>query len=160
GDRDAGRGLVLKTLQNGVDVIGPLLLIGGEEVDHELREAALVGTRLGDQRQVGRRRAAIGRARGLLVRERRREVVRRAARTLEHLAVVVRAVLDLVLRRERRCLRRRVAGAAGVGEVAERDIGQAVAGRADFLVDLQATLQRAAIILAEPAGKGPLLGRR
>src|SRR5690606_42052191 len=50
-----------------------------------------VGPRLGDQREIGRCRAAIGCARGLLVRERRREVVRRTARTLEHLALVVRS---------------------------------------------------------------------
>src|SRR4029453_3027942 len=107
---------------------------------------ALVGTRLGDQRQVRRRGAAVGRTGCVLVRERRREIVRRAAGPLEHVAGVVRAVLDLVFGGKGCRLRGGVAGAAGIGEVAEGDIGQAMAGRADFLVDLQTALQGAAIV--------------
>ena len=123
-------------------------------------KAALVGARLGDQRQVRRQRAAIGRARGLLVGEWRGEVVGRPAGPLEHFALIVRAVLDLVFGRECRRLRGRIAGTAGIGEIAERDIGQRVAGGADFLVDLQPALHRAAIELAERTGKRPFLRRR
>src|SRR6185312_11590578 len=97
----------------------------------------------------------------LLVRERRREIVRRPARPLEHVARIVRAVLDLVFGGKRRSLRHRIAGTAGFREVAEGNVGQAVTGRADFLVDLQAALQGAAIELAEGTGERPLLsGRR
>src|SRR6185295_15091515 len=94
---DAGRRLVFKALQQRIHVVRALLLELGEEVDKEQRKAALIGPRLGDQRQVRRRSAAIGCARSLLVRERRGEIVRRPARTLEHLALGVWAVLDLVL---------------------------------------------------------------
>ena len=73
----------------------------------------------------GGSRAAIGGARRLLVRERRREIIGRPAGPLEHLALVVRAVLDLVVGGERRRLRLGIAGTAGIGEVAERDVVQA-----------------------------------
>src|SRR5262249_58462851 len=105
--------------------------------------------------------AAIGRTGRLLVREWRGEVVRRTAGTLEHVARIVGAVLDLVLGRKGCHLRRRVTGTAGVSEIAEGDVGQAVTGRAHFLVDLEAALQRAAIVLAQRAGEGPgVAGRR
>src|SRR6202035_3278153 len=116
-------------------------------------ETALIGTRLRDQRKVRRQTTAIGRARRLLVREWRGEIVRWPAGPVEHVAGIVRTVLDLVFGRERRRLRHRIAGAAGIGEIAERDVGQPVAVRADFLVDLQAALQGAAIELAERTGK-------
>src|SRR5690348_10469744 len=96
----AFRYLVLEPLQDGGDVVRPLLLVLGEEVEDEPGKAALVGSRLGDERQVGRRGAAVRGPGGLLVRERRREVVRRTAGTLEHLALVVGTVLDLVVGRE------------------------------------------------------------
>src|SRR4029077_3608896 len=98
---------------------------------------------------------------GLLVRERRREIVGGPARPLEHVAGVVRTVLDLVFGGESGRLRRRISGTAGFGEIAECDVGQAVTGRADFLVDLQAALQRSTIVLAKGPRERPLLrGRR
>ena len=63
--------------------------------------------------------AVVARARGVLVRQRRREIVGRPAGALEHLALVVRAVLDLVLGGDRLDLRLGEAGPP-VGEVAER----------------------------------------
>ena len=80
-------GLSTKPCRIAIDVVRTLLLELGEEVEDELREAALVGPRLGDQRQVRRQRAAIGGARGLLVGERRGEVIGRPARPVEHLAL-------------------------------------------------------------------------
>ena len=62
--------------------------------------------------------------------------------------------------RERLRLRFRIARAAGLGEIAKRDIGQAVTGRTDLLVDLQAALQRAAIEFADRTGERPFLRRR
>src|SRR5262249_38518244 len=80
---------------------------------------------------------------------------------LEHVAGVVRAVLDLVVRSERGRLGRRVAGTTWVSEVAESNQRQRVTCRADFLVDLQAALELALIELAERTGKRPAQrGRR
>src|SRR5437588_3128346 len=103
--RQAGRRLVLETLQEGIDVIRALLLELREEVEYESRKAALVGPRFCDERQVRRQRAAIGRARGLFVGEWRGEVIRRTSRAIKHFTLVVRAVLDLVFGCKRRGLR-------------------------------------------------------
>src|SRR5207247_3229124 len=91
--RETGRRLVLKALQQAGHVIRTLLLILPEEVDQEGREAALVGTRLGDQRQVGGKRAAIGGTRGLFVQERRREIVGRSSGPCACFSMCVRGVL-------------------------------------------------------------------
>ena len=101
-------------------------------------KAALVGAGLRHQREIRRRLAAIRRRGGILVRERRREAVGRAAGPLEHVAGIVRPVLDLVFGRERANLRLGEFRPAGLGEVAEGDIAQAVAGGADLPVDLEA----------------------
>ena len=64
-----------------------------------------------------------------------------AARPLEHFALVVRAVMDLELGRDSRRLRLGEARAAGIGEIAERQELEAVAGGADLAIDLEAALE-------------------
>src|SRR5258708_33637386 len=76
---------------------------------------------------------------------------------LEHLALIVRTILDLVFGCERRRLRRGIPRTAGIGEIAERDIGQPVTGGADFLVDFEPTLQRSTIVTAERTCERPFL---
>src|SRR3546814_15124333 len=92
---------------------------------------------------VRRRSAAVGRRRRLYIRERRREVVRGRARPLEHLALVIGAVGDGVLGGDRLHL---VLGVAEVGEVAEGDVLQRVAGRAHLAIDLQTALKSMAVV--------------
>src|SRR5260370_22979840 len=101
--------------------------------------------------------AAIGDARSLLVREWRGEVIGGPAGPLEHFALVVRSVLDLVFGCEGCRLRRRIAWTAGIGEIAERDIRQAMTGGAYFPVDLQPALQRPAVEVADRTGERPFL---
>src|SRR3569833_786431 len=83
-----------KTEQENMYVVRALLLKLREGVEDELREAALITTGLRNQRQVRRSRTAVGGAGSLFIRERRGEVIRHAARTLKHVAGIVRAVLD------------------------------------------------------------------
>src|SRR5258708_24915071 len=108
GDGDAGRRLFLEALQYGIDVVRALFLELREKVEHESREAALVGARLGDQGQVGRQCAAIGDARSLLVGEWRGKVIGGPGGPLAQFSLVLRAVLDLVFGCERRPLPSRV----------------------------------------------------
>jgi hypothetical protein len=56
---------------------------------------------------------------GLVVVERRREIVRYLARPLEHLALIVRAVGHLETCRNRRRLRFGETGSARIAEIAE-----------------------------------------
>src|SRR3546814_13170163 len=92
--------------------------------------------------------AAVGRAGSLLVREGRREPIRRQTRTLEHLARVIRPVGDLEGGRQRFHLGFRE---ADIAKVAEGHILHRVTGGADFFVDLIATLQLAPVERAERA---------
>jgi hypothetical protein len=113
--------------------------------------------RLGHQTEVGRERAGVRRTRGLLVRVRRGEVVRELAGPLEHLAVVVRAVLVLDLLGHRARL---VRGVAHADEVAPRDAVERVAGGADLAVDLVAAPDARVVERVEPAAVRPrVLGR-
>ena len=137
------------------EVVRAVLGILPEHVEDEPRKAALVGAGLRHQRKIGRRLAAVRRSRGVLVRERVGEAVRRAAGTLEHVARLVRTVLDLVFGRESADLRLGEFRAARLCEVAERDVVDAVAGGADLAVDLEAALQLRAVELPERALKGP-----
>src|SRR5262249_56693160 len=98
-------------------------------------------------------------ARLRVILERRRETVGRAGRTLGHLALVVE-LLDLVLGRDRLDLRLGKAGAARLGEVAERHQLEAVTVLADVVIDLEAALQLAAVVGAERPGERPPLRRR
>ena len=75
-----------------------------------LRKTAPVGPRLGEPRLVRRQAAGMGGARRLLVGERSREIIRRPARPVEHLALVVRTVVDLVFGGKRRRQRLGIAG--------------------------------------------------
>ena len=111
---------------------------------------AFVAARLGQHRHIGRQGAAQRGARGLIVGERRREMIGQPARPLEHLALVVRTVGHLKSGRDRRRLRLGEAGAAGIGEVAERQKLQAVTGGADLAIDLEAALKLLRIV--EPNG--------
>ena len=124
-----------------MDVVGAVLLIHGERVKHEPGKTPLVAARLGEHRHIGRQLAAERGAGRLVVGERRREMIGQRTGPLEHLALVVGAVGDLEIGRDRACLRLGEAGAARLGEIAERQQFYAVAGRADFLVDLEAALQ-------------------
>src|SRR4029077_9836916 len=120
-------------VEDGVDVVGAILLIIDEGVDDELREPPFVGARLGEHRHVGRQLAAERGACRLVVRERRREMVGKGAGPLEHLALVVGAVGHLILGRDRSGLSFGEAGATRIGEIAERQQFYAVAGGGNFL---------------------------
>src|SRR5262249_56199892 len=89
----------------------------------------------------------------LLVGKRRRETVSRPAGSLEHVALIVGPVLDLVLRRNRRDLRSGEFRPALLAEIAERQQRKAVTGLADVVIDLEAALELAAIELAEWADR-------
>ena len=93
-------------------------------------------TSLGDERQVGRESTGVTRAGSLLVVVRAREVVRELAGALEHLSLVVRAVLVLDLLGHRLDLGDAV---RDTDQVAPRDAVERVAGRAHLAVDLVAT---------------------
>ena len=124
------------------------------------RKAALEAARLGQHRHVRRQRAAVGVACRLIVGERRRKMIGEAARPLEHFALVVRAVLDLELGCDSRRLLLGEARAAGIGEVAERQELEAVAGGADLAIDLEAALELLRVVHAERPGERPALPRR
>ena len=72
--REAGRRVGI-AVEDGVDVVGAVLLVIDEGVDDELRETPFVAARLGQHRHVGRQLAAERGARGLVVGERRREMI-------------------------------------------------------------------------------------
>src|SRR5262249_24085792 len=153
-DVDPGRRLLFVARQQRHDVVDAVLLVRKERygIQDEPGEAALEGARLGDDRLVDREAAVAG-ARRLLVGGRRRKAIGQAAGALEHFALVVGSVLDLVFGRDGGGLGRRELRTAGLGEVAERHQRQAVAGRADLAIDPEAALQLRAIILAEYAGE-------
>ena len=103
-------------------------------------------TSLGDERQVGRESTGVTRAGSLLVVVRAREVVRELAGALEHLSLVVRAVLVLDLLGHRLDLGDAV---RDTDQVAPRDAVERVAGRAHLAVDLGTT--------ADTVDRGPYI---
>ena len=143
--------------QKGVHVVRPLGRVHREDVEDEAGKPALDGARLGDRREIRRRRTAVGVGGRLLVGERRREIVVRLARPLEHLALVVRTVLDLVLGRE--CLDLGIA-VAERRQVAEGDQVERMAVRADLRIDLQPALELRLVEGAEGPGERPRQPRR
>src|SRR5690606_33849935 len=106
-----------------------------------------------DKGEIRRKRAAVCRAGGFFVRERRLEIIRRLAGAFHRLPYIINrwiAVaggqrLDLAFR-ETDILQR-----------TERDALQTVARRADLLVDLKAALGRLFIYLAHGAVERPVL---
>ncbi len=100
------------------------------------------------------------RARRLFVREDRREVVRRTARTLEHLAAVVRTVSDLIFTSDRLDLTFVEAERAALSKRAERHKLHRVTGLADFAIDLEAALELLLVEMTEWTGEGPAEARR
>ena len=84
------------------------------------------------------------------------------ALVVENLALVVGIGRDLVAGRDRLGLRLGEAGTARLVQIVEGDVVEAVAGRADFLIDLEAALQRAAVVGAERPVEGEVhvLGRQ
>ena len=121
----------------------------------DIVRAREMGFRL--QRQIRRQCAAIRCARLLFVRERRDEPVRWPCRALEHVAGIVGTVGHLETRGDRLDL---VLVVAEIGEVAVGDEFEAVAARTDLKIDLQAALQRQAVVLAERTVERPVLRRR
>ncbi len=136
-------------------VVDAQFLIRNEHVDHEPGESALILARLGEHRHIGRQRPAVDETRRLLVGKWRRKVVSRPAGPLEHIALVVGAVLDLVFRRDRRDLRRGEFRSTLLAEIAERQQRETVTGLANVMIDLEPALELATIELAERAGERP-----
>ena len=149
--------------QDAVDIVGADLLVlnEGQRVEDEPGEAALVFARLGEHPHVRRRLAeSRGGGFGIGIGLRRRNDVRRDARPLEILALVVRRVVgDLIGRRESLDLRLAEAGAVGIAEGTEGN-AQAMAGRADLFVYLEAALELRLIVDPEQTGEAPVLARR
>jgi hypothetical protein len=87
-------------------------------------------------------------------------MVRRAARTVEHVTLIVRPILDGEFRRDRRDLRGRKLRPPRLAEIAKRQQGQAVTGLAYLVIDLEAALQLPDIESAERAGKRPRVAGR
>ena len=116
-------------------------------------DARAAVTRLGDQRQVGRKRIVVRRARRGLVGVGARELVRRDRFARRRLASVGidRRHLDRPLVGDRLHFGLFIAKRV---QVAERHQAQPMAGRAHFLVDLESALQLLLVELAERAVAG------
>jgi hypothetical protein len=118
---------ILITFQECHDVIDAVLLVlkKREGIDEKPGKAALVAARFGQYRHVRRHRAVVELARLRLVLPcgRRRKAVADAPVALEHFALIVRPVLDLVFGGNRGRLRRRKARSAGIGEITKREQG-------------------------------------
>ena len=144
------------------DVVRPAFLVGHERqrVEDESRERIVDVARLGEHGHVRRQAAAIGGARRIGVGERRRPVIGGAAGTLEHVARVVRTVLDLVFGCERLDLPFRETWSARLREVAEGEQVRGMAVRADLAEHLEAPLQLRRVVFSEHAGERPVLPRR
>src|SRR5690606_27530459 len=82
------------------------------------------------------------------------------ARPLEHVAIFVRPVNDLVFSGKRTNLRFAEFRTTLLSQVTEGNQLHAMARRTDFLVDLIAALKLCLVELAERAGEGPALKRR
>src|SRR5262249_53431911 len=119
-----------------------------------------VAARFCQCRHVRRQLAAQCGAGGLVISEGRGKKVGDLARPLEHLALVVRAVLHLESCGNGCRLRFGEIRSARLGEIAERKKLEAVAVRTDLLIDLEAALQLGRIIETERARKRPALARR
>src|SRR5262249_41709627 len=89
-----------------------------------------------------------------------REMVGGPARPLEHIALIVGAVFDLVFRGNRRNFRSGEFRSTILAEVAKRQLGEAVAGLTHVVIDLEAALELAAIELSERARERPRVARR
>ena len=146
--REVGRRFFIAG-QHGIDV-----LRAADAVPELVEGAIPAGTRLGDERQVGRGSAAVRRLRRFHVGERRREGVGGKARTVEHFAAGVGAVLHGVGGGERLHLFFRED--AAFSQVAELHEPHGVAVGTDFLVDLVAALQLLAVEFAEWAFEGEI----
>ena len=143
-----------------MDIVRAVLLVHREGIEDEPGKAPLVAARLGEIGHVRRQLAAKRGARGLVVRERRRESIGNLARALKHLALVVRTVGHLESGGDGGGLRLGESRAVGIGQIAERQEFQAVAVRANLAIDLKPALQLSGIVGAERAGKRPLQPRR
>src|SRR5262249_25346206 len=111
-------------------------------------------TGLNDQRQIGRQGTVVRGTCRLIVRERSRNWVRRPSWALEHLTFVVWSVRDLIAGGDGLYL---VLGVADIGEVAEVQVLDRMADRANLLVNLKAALRRRPVVGTEDSIKGPLL---
>ena len=80
-------------------------------------------------------------------------MIGKPAGALEHLALIVGAVLNLVFAGDGCRLRLGEVRSTGIGEVAERDQLEAVTGRTNLAVDLEPALQLRLIVHAERSGK-------
>ena len=89
--RDPGRRIFVAD-EDGVDVVGAVLLVLGESIEDEPGKARFEAARLRQHGHVGRQAAPHRRAGSLIVRERRREVIGELAGALEHFALVVRPI--------------------------------------------------------------------
>src|SRR5262249_22089052 len=90
----------LITVHECDDVVGPRFLILREKVDDEIGEATLESARLGDHGHIGRGSSVDGGSR-LLIWKWRRKIVGRPTWPFEHLALVVRPVVDFIVGRDR-----------------------------------------------------------
>ena len=143
-----------------MDIVRAVLLVHREGVDDEPRKAPFVAARLGEVGHVGWQLAAERGAGGLVVRERRREGIGNLARSLKHLALIVRTVGDLERGGNGGGLRLGKGRPVGIGQIAERQEFEAVAVRANLAVNLEAALQLRRIVGTERTGKRPMLPRR
>src|SRR5437660_10149793 len=139
-EREACRRIGFIPLEQRRYVVGTLLLILRDQVERPVREPPLEPARLGNNGKVWRDRI-VARARRLIVREGWREIIGQPAGALEHFALVVGPILDLVFGRDGLRLRGGKAGPTWVREIAEGDQLQAVADRAHLAIDLEAALE-------------------
>ena len=140
-------GVVVAAVRH-LDVRRRLLVAGEQAVEVALAPHPC----LGHQGQVRRGLAAVGRRRSLRIGVGAAHVVERQAGPVEHLALVVRPVVHRRLGRDRLDL---VLAVAEAGEVAVGHELDAMAGRADLAVDLEAALDRCTVEGAEHAVGGP-----
>ena len=141
--------VVVGTGRDG-NIVRCFLTVAGEDRVDVVRP---VLARFDQQALIRRRGTVVGGAGGFLIGVGAGEFIRRQAGTVEHLTRVVRAVMDLVAGREGLHFRRTE---TDILKRAERHAFQAVAGRADFLVHLQAALDRLLVELAEGTVERPV----
>ena len=134
-----------------VEALGCFFLIAGQKAEHIVRA---IDTCLVHQRKIRRNRATIRSSRSFFVRERRREVISRDARTGEHVTIVVRTIFDVILGRNRLDL---LFVESNAFKVTEGNETQAVTAGTNVLVDLEATLQLCTVIGAKQILPAPIL---
>ena len=119
--------------------------------------------RLDDEREVGRQRAVLRRARLLVVLVGAEDRIGEAGQPVDGIALVVELARDLVGPADGQRLDGGLGElrAARLGEIAEAHALQAVAGAADVLIDLEAALELRLVVLAAETRKRPglALGR-